>query len=106
MMLRDLKIKLQSMYVSPTQLCSPAQLFWACCVKVQGLREQRPLFVTCPCDKKAHCLEQEARLSIMTRYHLKTNVNGLVWQATVEFCSPLTNRPGFEAVTWQLHLLG
>lgn len=74
-MLRDQKIKLQSIYASPTQLCSPAQLCWACCAKVQGLREQRPLFVTCPCDKKAHSLEQEARLSIMTRNHLKTNVN-------------------------------
>lgn len=34
--LRDQKIKLQSMYASSTQLCSPAQLCRACCAKVQG----------------------------------------------------------------------
>lgn len=51
-MVRDQKIKLQHMYANPTQLCSPAQLCWASRAKVQGLREQRPLFVTCRCDKK------------------------------------------------------
>lgn len=51
-MLRDQKIKLQSMYARPAQLCSPAQLCWACCAKVQDLRGERPLFVTCPVTRK------------------------------------------------------